>query len=96
MDKLLMAICFDGLDKKIEEYQVRIGLAETDEEVMDLSLKLAKLIAIKNERDKNKIKPETILKTIVDVIGMAGILEFEKMNIITSKLWGVVSSKFFK
>lgn len=96
MDKVLMAICFDGLDKKIEEYQVRIGLAETDEEVMDLSLKLAKLIAIKNERDKNKIKPETILKTVVDVIGMAGILEFEKMNIITSKLWGVVSSKFFK
>lgn len=96
MDKLLMAICFDGLDKKIEEYQVRIGLTETDEEVMDLSLKLAKLIAIKNERDRNKIKPETILKTVVDVIGMAGILEFEKMNIITSKLWGVVSSKFFK
>lgn len=96
MDKLLMAICYDGLDMKIEEYQVKIGLAETDEEVMDLSLKLAKLIAIKNERDKNKIKPETILKTIVDVIGMAGILQFEQMNIITSKLWGVVSSKFFK
>lgn len=96
MDKLLMAICFDGLDMKIEEYQVKIGLAQTDEEVMDLSLKLAKLIAIKNERDKNKIKPETILKTIVDVIGMAGILQFEQMNIITSKLWGVVSGKFFK
>jgi hypothetical protein len=96
MDKLFMAICYDGLDMKIEEYQVKIGLAETDEEVMDLSLKLAKLIAIKNERDKNKIKPETILKTIVDVIGMAGILQFEQMNIITSKLWGVVSSKFFK
>lgn len=96
MNKLLMAICFDGLDVKIEEYQVKIGLAETDEEVMDLSLKLAKLIAIKNERDKNKIKPETILKTIVDVVGMAGVLQFEQMNIITSKLWGVVSSKFFK
>lgn len=96
MDKLLMAICFDGLDMKIEEYQVKVGLAQTDEEVMDLSLKLAKLIAIKNERDKNKIKPETILKTIVDVIGMAGVLQFEQMNIITSKLWGVVSGKFFK
>nr|DAN51199.1 MAG TPA: hypothetical protein [Caudoviricetes sp.] len=96
MDKLLMAICFDGLDMKIEEYQVKIGLAQTDEEVMDLSLKLAKLIAIKNERDKNKIKPETILKTIVDVVGMAGVLQFEQMNIITSKLWGVVSGKFFK
>ena len=91
-----MAICFDGLDMKIEEYQVKIGLAQTDEEVMDLSLKLAKLIAIRNERDKNKIKPETILKTIVDVIGMAGVLQFEQMNIITSKLWGVVSGKFFK
>lgn len=91
-----MAICFDGLDTKIEEYQVKIGLTQTDEEVMDLSLKLAKLIAIKNERDKNKIKPETILKTIVDVIGMAGVLQFEQMNIITSKLWGVVSGKFFK
>lgn len=91
-----MAICFDGLDMKIEEYQVKICLAQTDEEVMDLSLKLAKLIAIKNERDKNKIKPETILKTIVDVIGMAGVLQFEQMNIITSKLWGVVSGKFFK
>lgn len=96
MNKLLMTICFDGLDKKIEEYQVKISLAKTDEEVMDLSLKLAKLIAIKNERDKNKIKPETILKTIVDVIGMAGVLQFEQMNIITSKLWGVVSGKFFK
>lgn len=96
MNKLLMAICFDGLDAKIEEYQIKIGLAETDEEVMDLSLKLAKLIAIKNERDKYKIKPETILKTIVDVVGMAGVLQFEQMNIITSKLWGAVSSKFFK
>lgn len=96
MNKLLMVICYDGLDAKIEEYQVKIGLAETDEEVMDLSLKLAKLIAIKNERDKNKIKPETILKTIVDVVGMAGVLQFEQMNIITSKLWGVVSGKFFK
>lgn len=96
MNKLLMAICYDGLDMKIEEYQIQIGLAHTDEEVMDLSLKLAKLIAIKNERDKNKIKPETILKTIVDVVGMAGVLQFEQMNIITSKLWGVVSSKFFK
>lgn len=96
MHKLLMAITFDGLDAKIEEYQIKIGLAETDEEVMDLSLKLAKLIAIRNERDKNKIKPEFIVKTIVDVIGMAGVLEFEKMNIITSKLWGVVSGKFFK
>jgi len=96
MNKLLMVICYDGLDAKIEEYQVRIGIAESDEEVMDLSLKLAKLIAIRNERDKNKIKPETILKTIVDVIGMAGVLQFEQMNIITSKLWGVVSSKFFK
>lgn len=96
MNKLLMTICFDGLDKKIEEYQVKISLAKTDEEVMDLSLKLAKLIAIKNERNKNKIKPETILKTIVDVIGMAGVLQFEQMNIITSKLWGVVSGKFFK
>nr|DAD62508.1 MAG TPA: hypothetical protein [Caudoviricetes sp.]DAS77706.1 MAG TPA: hypothetical protein [Caudoviricetes sp.] len=96
MNKLLMVICYDGLDAKIEEYQVRIGIAESDEEVMDLSLKLAKLIAIKNERDRNKIKPETVLKTIVDVIGMAGVLQFEQMNIITSKLWGVVSSKFFK
>ena len=96
MNKLLMVICYDGLDAKIEEYQVRIGIAESDEEVMDLSLKLAKLIAIKNERDRNKIKPETVLKTIVNVIGMAGVLQFEQMNIITSKLWGVVSSKFFK
>ena len=96
MNKLLMAICYDGLDMKIEDYQIQIGLAQTDEEVMDLSLKLAKLIAIKNERDKYKIKPETILKTIVDVVGMAGVLQFEQMNIITSKLWGAVSSKFFK
>ena len=62
MHKLLMAITFDGLDAKIEEYQIKIGLAETDEEVMDLSLKLAKLIAIKNERDRNKIKPEFVVK----------------------------------
>ena len=96
MREIMMAICFDGLDMKIEELQVELALAETNEEIMDINLKLAKLIAVRNERDKNKIKPETILKVIVDTVGLAGVLYYEQINVITSKLWGVVSSKFFK
>lgn len=91
-----MAICFDGLDMKIEELQVELALAETKEEIMDINLKLAKLIAVRNERDKNKIKPEIILKVVVDTVGLAGVLYYEQLNVITSKMWGIVSSKFFK
>lgn len=96
MREIMMAICFDGLDMQIEELQTKLALAETDTEVMDINLKLAKLVAVRNERDKNKIKPETILRSMIDICGMAGVLYFERMNIITSKLWGVVSKRFFK
>ena len=96
MREIMMAICFDGLDMKIEELQVELALAETDAESMDINLKLAKLIAVRNERDKNKIKPETILKVVVDTVGLAGVLYYEQLNVITSKMWGIVSGKFFK
>lgn len=96
MREIMMAICFDGLNMQIEELQTKIALAETEAEIMNLNLKLAKLVAVRNERDKNKLKPETILRAIIDVTGMAGVLYFERMNIITSKLWGVVSKRFFK
>lgn len=96
MREIMMAICFDGLDMKIEELQVELALAETDAEAMDINLKLAKLITVRNERDKNKIKPETILKVVVDTVGLAGVLYYEQLNVITSKMWGIVSGKFFK
>lgn len=92
----MMAICFDGLDMKIEELQVELALAETYAEAMDINLKLAKLIAVRNERDKHKIKPETILKVVVDTVGLAGVLYYEQLNIITSKMWNIMAGKFFK
>lgn len=94
MHKLAMAILYDGLDGKIEELKIQIALAETKEEAMDLSLKLAKLLAIKNEDMKYKVKPADVFNTLANFGAMAAVLKFEEFNVITSKLWGSVNKLF--
>ena len=82
-----MAILFDGLDMKIEELKIQMALSEDNAEIMDLNLKLAKLIAV---------KPEQLFQALVNILGMAAVLNFEQFNIISSKMWSIVSNRFFK
>lgn len=96
MHDILMSIAFDGLDRQIEELKIQMALSTDSNEVQDLNLKLAKLISVKNEQNKNKIKPETIFNAVVNTVGIAAVLKFEEINIISSKLWGMVSGRFFK
>ena len=87
----MMAILYDGLDMKIEELKIQMALSEDNAEIMDLNLKLAKLIAVKNEQQKYKVKPEQLFQALVNVLGMAAVLNFEQFNIISSKMWSIVS-----
>ena len=96
MRKIMMAILYDGLDMQIEEIKIQMALSENSAEVQDLNLKLAKLIAVKNEQQKYKVKPEQLFQALVNILGMAAVLNFEQLNIISSKMWSVISNKFFK
>lgn len=96
MRKIMMAILYDGLDMKIEELKIQIALSEDNAEIMDLNLKLAKLIAVKNEQQKYKVKPEQLFQVLVNILGLAAVLNFEQFNIISSKMWSIVSNRFFK
>ena len=92
----MMAILYDGLDMQIEEIKIQMALSENNAEVQDLNLKLAKLIAVKNEQQKYKVKPEQLFQALVNILGMAAVLNFEQFNIISSKMWFIVSNRFFK
>ena len=96
MRKIMMTILYDGLDMQIEEIKIQMALSENSAEVQDLNLKLAKLIAVKNEQQKYKVKPEQLFQALVNILGMASVLNFEQFNIISSKMWSVISNKFFK
>lgn len=96
MRKIMMAILYDGLDMQIEEIKIQMALSENNAEVQDLNLKLAKLIAVKNEQQKYKVKPEQLFQALVNILGMAAVLNFERFNIISSKMWSIISNKFFK
>ena len=80
MRKIMMAILYDGLDIQIEEIKIQMALSENSAEVQDLNLKLAKLIAVKNEQQKYKVKPEQLFQALVNILGMAAVLNFEQFN----------------
>ena len=96
MRKIMMAILYDGLDMQIEEIKIQMALSEDNAEIMDLNLKLAKLVAVRNEQQKYKVKPEQLFQALVNILGLAAVLNFEQFNIISSKMWPIVSNRFFK
>lgn len=96
MHKLAMLVLYDGLDFQIENLKIQMALSEDNAEVQDLNMKLAKLIAVKNEQYKNQVTPEQLFKTVVDILGASAVLKFEEFNIIGSKLWSTIGSKLFK
>ena len=92
MRKIMMAILYDGLDMQIEEIKIQMALSEDNAEIMDLNLKLAKLVAVRNEQQKYKVKPEQLFQALVNILGLAAVLNFEQFNIISSKMWSIVSN----
>lgn len=96
MHKLAMVLLYDGLDYQIENLKIQMTLSEDNAEVQDLNMKLAKLIAVKNEQYKNQVTPEILFKTLVDILGASAVLKFEEFNIIGSKLWNTIGSRLFK
>ena len=96
MHKLAMVLLYDGLDYQIENLKIQMALSEDNAEVQDLNMKLAKLIAVKNEQYKNQATPEMLFKTLVDILGASAVLKFEEFNIISSKLWSTIGSRLFK
>lgn len=96
MRKIMMAVLFNGLDMQIEEIKIQMALSQDNAEIMDLNLKLAKLVAVRNEQQKYKVNPEQLFQALVNILGLTAVLNFEQFNIISSKMWSVVSNRFFK
>lgn len=94
MYDILMNLLYNGLDKQMELCKVEMAYATTTDEVLKLTIKYAKLLALKNEERKNSITWKDGFNAVVNFVGMAAVLNFEQTNIITSKVWGMVSSKF--
>lgn len=94
MYDILMNLLYNGLDKQMELCKVEMAYATTTDEVLKLTIKYAKLLALKNEERKNSITWKDGFNAVVNFVGMAAVLNFEQTNIITSKVWSMVSSKF--
>jgi len=80
MRKIMMAILYDGLDMQIEEIKIQMALSEDNAEIMDLNLKLAKLIAVKNEQQKYKVKPEQLFQALVKHSRISCSIEFRTVQ----------------
>lgn len=94
MYDILMNLLYDGLDKQMELCKVETAYATTTDEILKLTIKYAKLLALKNEERKYSITWDKAFQAVVSFIGMAAVLNFEQTNIITSKVWNMVSSRF--
>ena len=94
MYDILMNLLYDGLDKQMELCKVEMAYAITTDEVLKLTIKYAKLLALKNEERKYSITWDKAFQAVVSFVGMAAVLNFEQTNIITSKVWSMVSSRF--
>ena len=94
MYDILMNLLYEGLDKQMQLCKVEMAYATTTDEVLKLTIKYAKLLALKNEERKYSITWDKAFQAVVSFVGIAAVLNFEQTNIITSKVWGMVSSKF--
>jgi len=95
VDNLAYAIAFDSLTGEIEKTKVELALAEDEEAAKALETRLARLIAIKNEEIKHKVKPIDIFNTITAGVAGIAVLSYEQTGIITSKLWNMTAGAIF-
>lgn len=96
VDNLAYAIAFDSLTGEIEKVKVELALAEDEEAAKVLETRLARLIALKNEEIKHKVKPIDIFNTITAGVAGIAVLSYEQTGIITSKLWNTTAGAIFR
>lgn len=95
VDNLAYAIAFDSLTGEIEKTKVELALAD-EEVVRALEARLARLIALKNEEIKHKVKPIDIFNTVTAGVAGIAVLSYEQTGIITSKLWNMTAGAIFR
>ena len=98
IDKVVYAIAFDSLDAEIEKEKLKLRDAKTKTEAEQLLVekRLARLIALKNEEIKYKVKPIDIFNTVINGAAGIAVLGVEHTGIIASKLWSPIQKALFK
>ncbi|MBF1187603.1 MAG: hypothetical protein HXM02_06000 [[Eubacterium] sulci] len=96
IDNLAYAIAFDSLTGEMEKVKVELALAEDEEAAKVLETRLARLIALKNEEIKFKVKPIDIFNTVTAGVAGIAVLSYEQTGIITSKLWNMTAGAIFR
>jgi hypothetical protein len=96
IDEIIYAIAFDSLEGEIEKEKLKLRDAETEEEQAAVEKRLARLVALRNEELKHKVKPIDIFNVAVNGLAGIAVLGVEHTGIIASKLWAPVQKAIFK
>lgn len=96
IDKVVYAIAFDSLEGEIEKEKLKLRDAKTEEEQIAVEKRLARLIALRNEELKHKVKPIDIFNTVINGAAGIAVLGVEHTGIIASKLWSPIQRSIFK
>lgn len=96
IDKVIYAIAFDSLDAEIEKEKLKLRDAKTEAEQLLVEKRLARLIALKNEEIKYKVKPIDIFNTVINGAAGIAVLGVEHTGIIASRLWSPIQKALFK
>lgn len=96
IDKVVYAIAFDSLEGEIEKEKLKLRDAKTEEEQIAVEKRLARLISLRNEELKHKVKPIDIFNTVINGAAGIAVLGVEHTGIIASKLWSPIQRSIFK
>lgn len=96
IDKVVYALAFDSLEGEIEKEKLKLREAKTEEEQISVEKRLARLIALRNEEMKHKVKPIDIFNTVINGAAGIAVLGVEHTGIIASKLWSPIQKAIFK
>lgn len=96
VEKIVYAIAFDSLEGEIEKEKLKLRDAKTEAEQLLVEKRLARLIALRNEELKHKVKPIDIFNTVINGAAGIAVLGVEHTGIIASKLWNPVQKMIFK
>ena len=95
IDEFIYAVAFDSLEGEIEKEKLKLRDA-TEEEQDVIEKRLARLIALRNEEMKHKVKPIDLFNVAVNGLAGIAVLGVEHTGIIASKLWNPIQKKLFK
>ena len=96
IDEFIYAVAFDSLEGEIEKEKLKLRDAKTEEEQNAVEKRLARLIALRNEEMKHKVKPIDLFNVAVNGLAGIAVLGVEHTGIIASKLWNPIQKKIFK